>query len=115
MWNNGKEICWAHIRKLVDDELSKGLKLIPKLTMAHIDLNPYLVMRVYLACQVLSKSVSNIIYSYYPQEMHATAELCYYMDSFFDCLNVRNQSEGTNKRKDFLKPFTSVSDPRFLW
>ena len=47
--------------------------------------------------------------------MHATAELCYYMDSLFDCLNVRNQSEGTNKRKDFLKPFTSISDPRYFW
>ncbi|XP_047137374.1 uncharacterized protein LOC124813866 [Hydra vulgaris] len=115
LWNNGKEICWTHIKKIVDDELSRGLKLIPKLTMAHVDLNPYSVMRVNLACQVLSKSVSNIIFSYYPQEMHATAELCYYMDSFFDCLNVRNQSEGTNKRKDFLKPFTSISDPRFFW
>ena len=62
LWNNGKEICWTHIKKLVDDELSKGLKLIPKLTMAHVDLNPYSIMRVNLACQVLSKSVSNVIF-----------------------------------------------------
>ena len=35
------------------------------------------------------------------------------MDDFFDCLNVRSRKEHKLKRKPFLAPYTSVSDPRF--
>lgn len=33
-------------------------------------------------------------------------------DHFFDCLNVRNKTEWKRKRKDGLKPYTSVDDVR---
>ena len=91
------------------------LKLIPKLTLEHLHLNPYSIMNVRLATQVLSKTVANILYSYYPQETHKTAEFCEFMDNFFDLLNVRNQTEGDRKKKEFLKPFTSPNDPQFDW
>jgi len=72
-------------------------------------------MNVRLATQILSLSVANILKTYYPQDTHKTAELCNIMDKFFDCANVRNQGEGTMKKKQFLLPFTSVNDPRFEW
>ena len=31
---------------------------------------------------------------------------------FFDCMNVRNYSEGYQKRKEYLKPYTSPDDSR---
>ena len=49
-------------------------------------------MKVYLVTQLLSDSVSNILTNYYLDAAHATAEICKFMDMFFYCLNVRNQS-----------------------
>ena len=115
LWNNGQQIIWYHFHKLVNDEINSPLKLIPKLTLDHVNLTPYSVMNVRLATQILSKSVANVLYEYYPQEMHATAELCDFMDAFFDCLNVRNQVEGTKTRKEFLRPYRDIDDPRFNW
>ena len=37
------------------------------------------------------------------------------MDNFFDALNMRNTSEGDRKRKNFLKPYRNIDDPRFDW
>ena len=62
------------------------LKLIPKITDEHVRLTPYSKMNVSFATQVLSKSVSNILYGYYPPET----------------LNVRNQYEGFRKKKRFF-------------
>ncbi len=88
LWNNGKDIVWYHIVKLVDDELCNGLKLLSRLTHEHVNLTPYAVMNVCLAVQVLSSSVSKVLTEFYPATTPATAELCMYMDSFFDCLNA---------------------------
>ena len=66
-------------------------------------------MNVSLATQVLSKSVSNILYGYYPPETHGAAELCMYMD------NGRNQYEGIRKKKDSLLSYTDENDMRFAW
>ena len=35
------------------------------------------------------------------------------MDSFFDCLNVRNNVQGKLKRKDFCLPYSTPQDERF--
>ena len=37
------------------------------------------------------------------------------MDTFFDCLNVKNTVEHKVKNKPFLKPYDSVDDIRFEW
>ena len=62
--------------------MNNGLKLIPKLTLEHV--HPYSIMKVHLATQVLSESVSNVLSNYYPAGAHATAEFCKFMDMFFD-------------------------------
>ena len=59
LWNNGKDMTWYHISKIVSDEMNNGLKLIPKLTLEHVQLNSCSIMKVHLARQVLSESVSN--------------------------------------------------------
>ena len=71
-------------------------------------------MTVSYATQILSETMSNLILQYYP-EFEATGILCKYMDSFFDCANVRSLFEGKMKRKPFLEPYRSVDDKRFKW
>ena len=113
LWN-GNNIIWNHFMCILNDEMSRGLKLFPKLSQNHIYLTSYSSMTVSYATQILSETMSNLILQYYP-EFEATGILCKYMDSFFDCANVRSQFEGKMKRKPFLEPYRSVDDKRFKW
>ena len=115
LWNNGKEMIWYQIYKIVSDEMNNGFKLILKLTLEHVQLNPYSIMKVHLATQVLSESVSNILINYYPDAVHATAKFCKFMDMFFDCLNACNQYEGNTKKKEYLQPYREIDGARFIW
>ena len=62
--------------KIVNDDMNRELKLIPKLTLAHINLTPYSKMNVRLATQILSERTSNVLKEYYPHGTYATSELC---------------------------------------
>ena len=86
MWNDGKRIIWTHLWTVVNDELMNGLKLDSSLSFDHVNLNPYSKMNVRLATQILSNKVSIILKNYYPEEMHATAELCGMMNCFLIAL-----------------------------
>ena len=94
--------------------MDSGLKLLPKLTYEHVNLNAYSVMRVNLAAQVLSASVAAVLKAFGPPETAATAKLCEMVDSFFDCLNVRSRTEHVRKHKPYLSPYTSVNDRRHV-
>ena len=115
MWNDGKEILWSHIFKLAQDELERDIKLAPKLTMEHVDLNPFSKMNVKLATQVLSQTTANILFNYYPVETHGSAEFCQQMNKFFDCLNVRNQTEFVKQRNENVAPYKDKDDDRLEW
>lgn len=115
LWNNGMYLLWQHIAQLFYQDIDSGLKLLPKLTYEHINLNSYSVMRVNLAAQVLSASVSAVLKSFGPPESHGTAKLCEMVDKFFDCLNVRSLSEHQRKRKPFLALYSRHDDERFQW
>ena len=112
MWNNGQYILWQHITEIFYQDIDSGLKLLPKLTYEHVNLNAYSVMRVNLAAQVLSASVAAVLKSFGPPEATATAKLCEMVDSVFDCLNVRSMTEHERKHKPFLAPYTSLNDRR---
>ena len=114
MWNDGREIVWNHLVRAVEDDGDKGLKLIIKLNMKHIRLNPYSKMNVRLATQVLSESVGKHLYTYHGPEYHGTADLCMMMDTFFDLLNIKNGIEHATI-KEFFTPFRSPNDKRFKW
>ena len=45
-------------------------------------------MRVNLAAQVLSSTVSNVLNSFGPEEAEETGQYCIMMDKFVNCLNV---------------------------
>lgn len=111
----GKYVLWQHISDIYNEDIDCGLKLMPKLTADHIYLNSYSVMRVYLATQILSESVGQVLNTFGPPEAKGTAEFCLKFDSFFDCLNVRNTKEHVLKKKPFLRPYNRVDDPRFEW
>ena len=81
----------------------------------HIELTPYSVMNVKLAVQILSDSVNQALPTYVPPEAVATAKFCKMLDSFFDCINVRNTQVVILKREQFLKPYESLDDERFTW
>ena len=114
MWNNGMYLLWQHITQMFFQDIDSGLKLLPKLTYDHINLNSYSVMRVSFAAQVLSASVSAVLKSFGPPEAQGTAKLCEMVDGFFDCLNVRSLTEYKQKRKPFVAPYTSSDDERYV-
>lgn len=114
MWNDGHYLIWHHIAQLFYQDADNGLKLLPKLTFEHINLNSYAVMRVNLAAQVLSASVAAVLKAFGPPEAAATAKLCEMVDTFFDCLNVRSTTEHVKKRKPFLAPYRSDNDQRYV-
>ena len=57
LWNNGNQIIWYHFHCIVNDQMNLGLKSVPKLTHEHVHLNPYSVMNVRLAAQILSNTL----------------------------------------------------------
>ena len=114
MWNNDKFLLWQHISQMYFNE-ENGLKVLPKITYEHVKLNPYSVMRVNLAAQVLSSTMAAVLNEFGGQDCEATSNFCRMLDGFFDCTNVRGTSEHIRKRKAFLEPYTKVDDPRFNW
>ena len=106
---------WEHISKLYSEDLKRELKMLPRLSFGHIKLTPFSVMRMNLAAQILSKSVSLVLKNYCPPEVAGTALFCEMFDSFFACFNVRNIKQHTRKKKPFLAPYTTKDDMRFGW
>lgn len=88
--------------------VNSGLKLLPKITYDHINLNSYYVMRVNVAAQLLSATVAAVLKHFGPADAGATSEFCAMVDGFFDCLNARSKTEHETKRKPFLTPYTSL-------
>ena len=115
MWNNGNFILMNHIATLHFENCQFDLKWLPKLSDAHFSFATFSVMNVKLAAQILSSSVGNILKEFGPSEDSGTAEFYILMDTFFDCLNVRNKEECKIKRKPNLKPYSDVNDERFSW
>ncbi len=85
MWNNGSYIIWEHTCQIVNDYSDNSLKICPKLTSQHTELNSYSVMNVRLAAhaQVLSETTAKILEEYYGADTKATAEFCGKWTNFF--------------------------------
>ena len=115
MWNDGHDILWNHIIDIYKEDLDNGLHLLPRFRAEHVYLTSYSIMRVNLAAQVLSQTVSTVLSKFGRPNYQGTAKFCLMMDKFFDCANVRSLAEGNNKRKPFLKPYTATDDERFEW
>ena len=112
MWNEGFFVLWRHVAQMYYQDVENCLKLLPRLTFDHINLNAYSKMRVNLAAQVLSASVAAVLRSFGPPEAEGTAKYCEMVDGFFDCLNVRSTTEHQRKKKPFLAPYRDSQDGR---
>ena len=115
MWKDNQNIVWQHIDGAFYQNLEDGCKLLPKLTLDHINLTPYSKMTVKYAAQVLSRSVSNVLNEWDPPGPKETTKFCRMIDSFFDLLNVRCLDEDKLKGKPFLRPFDEINDISFDW
>ncbi len=56
--------------------------------------------------------MANALSYYKDPSTTETEHFCRQFDRFFDCLNVRSKSEWYTKKKDDLKPYTSLDDVR---
>ena len=72
-------------------------------------------MRVNLAAQVLSSTISIVLSHYGGDEVAGTSTFCEMFDIFFDCLNERGVNEHINKRKPYLAPYNNINDPSSNW
>ena len=62
--------------------------------------------------QVLSNSVSKALQLFLGEKAEKTALFVAMFDKFFDCLNVRNFTEGKRTRNPFKDPYRSPTDYR---
>lgn len=85
---------WKHIEEF----FIKDSSMSPKLTKKHIELPPFTPMRVCLAAQILSHSVSRGIltyasFNYLPSAAIHTAIFIKMIDNLFDCFNSLHLKE----------------------
>ena len=90
-------IAWNHIADIFYEDRECGLHIFTKLSYEHIKLTPYSIIKVKLAAQVLSSTVSKRLSSYEHPEAAGTAKFCLLMDSFFDIMNIRTFSPMNSK------------------
>ena len=90
--NNDKWITWLQLIDAFENDVNasnaSGLRLLHKLTVDHLFLNPYVRMRVCLAAQVFSNRVA---FALQVQGKPGTAETTKFvrnLNDFFDCLNA---------------------------
>jgi len=112
---NGQVISWKTIISLYKSEEVSDLWFCPKLSAMHVFLDSYSVMRVYLAAQVMSRTVAAYIEQHYSPSFSETVKFIRYINDFFDCLNGAHSSEALKTNNDRLAPYTSVDDPRFVF
>ena len=64
LWNQGEHLLWGHIYSFVQQDINSELRLLPKLSLSHVSLTSFSIMRVDLAAQVLSSTVANVLNLY---------------------------------------------------
>ena len=107
---NGDAVSWDHIQALFARDRSDRWRLCHKLTEAHIDIPPLKQMKVSLAAQVLSHSVSAAIKHMVnsgdlPKQTLATSDFCENFDILFNCFNSITFDDG----HEFRRPITKKS------
>lgn len=117
LWCNGSEIRWKYILDLYLRNTGQitetpGLSLVPKIKYEHVHLTSFSKMRVDLAAEVMSETVSKALRLTGGEGAAGTALFIEMVDKMFDCLNVSTLSKGKLKRKPFVQPYRSSNDFR---
>lgn len=115
LWKCGSHILWTHLVSLFERDFNRTVKLMPKITNDHINLNSFLRMRVRLASQIFSSTVANALEEEFPGEYPETVKFIRLMNKFFDLTITRNLNEGKFKLNPNLNVYTSVNDSRLAW
>ena len=115
MWNNGQHLLFRHIADMYYHDQEFALHRLPKLTLDHVVLTSFSKMKVKLAVQVLSRTVSRCLLECKDPSVVGTAMFCQMVNDFFDCTNVRSTSEHERKRNERIRPYTSPEDERLIW
>ena len=115
MWNNGQYLLFRHIADLYHRDQEFALHRLPKLTLDHVVLTSFSKMKVKLAVQVLSRTISTCLLECNDPSVVGTAMFCQMVNDFFDCTNVRSESEHVRKRNERIKPYTSCEDEHLVW
>lgn len=89
---NEDVISWDHIKTLYEHQQDKNLRLIPKITNAHVEPNKFQRMRVKYAAQIFISTVSAALetcieFGKISEEAKGTAKFIKMMDDLFDVLN----------------------------
>ena len=95
---------YGDIYEIVCDEINNGLKLIPKLTLEHVQLNPYSIMKIHLPHKCLVKVL--VIYLVTITWMLHMLQLNF-VNSWTCCLTVQMyvaSMKATQKRKNIWNP-----------
>ena len=92
-----------------------ALHRLSKLTLDHVLLSSFSKMKVRLAVQVLSRTVSICLIESDDPGVVGTAMFCQMVNDFFDCSNVRSTTEHQRKRNDRIRPYESMDDERLVW
>ena len=108
-------VLYRHIADMFHNDQEYALHRLSKLTLDHILLSSFSKMKVRLAVQVLSRTVSTCLVENGDPSVLGTAMFCEMVNDFFDCSNVRSTTEHASKKNDRIKPYESVDDERFVW
>lgn len=97
---------------ILESDKGKSFKAVPKLTYKHLHPTPFQKMKVSLAAQVLSNTVSttmltHISHGRLPQSAYATALFIGDVDKLFDTLNSSHFSS-----KEYNRPFMNSEKQR---
>ncbi|KAK3920828.1 Transposable element P transposase [Frankliniella fusca] len=113
MVKNGKKISWDFIIKLYEAKKGKSLRKSYKLNAMNVYPDSYGRMKVKLAGQVLSKTVSTDLRSQGWFDASETALFLEKVNDWFDCLNGAHSCIATKTRNKNLAAYTSETDERF--
>lgn len=126
----GKKVSWEYIEKLYSHQKEQNLRLIPKITNAHIEPNNFQKMRVKYAAQIFSRTVYGALNTFIfakllPEEAKATSEFVKLINDLFDILNSsklksnnkyqrafnlnKDQLEVLDKAQNMFKKITAIN------
>ena len=108
LWNNSYYLLWKHVSDCYEKDCIGQVRKLPKVTNEHISLTSYSVMRVNLAAQVMSSSVSKVMLAYNPFEALETARFIGLVDKFFDCFNTRSLHEAEFEQKSICSTICNL-------
>ena len=97
---------------LCESDRQSAIRKMPKLANEHIYLHPYSKMRVNLAAQVMSTTVSKVMMVYGRSTCSEKAKFFSIIDKLFDWFNVRRLTKGDHKRKPLVNPYKDINDER---